>query len=178
MARARKPARRTSRVVVINPPKKRAARRHRRNPRGGFLQVLLGAGMDAVAIEGGRLASRILPTALNKALPADKQLDVSGAMGVGLQIASGVAAAFVAEKVRRGTGRLVLAGAMTAPLESLLAKAQIPIVSEALGAYPIEFQLGTFQPGIGTVGTVGSYPRALPSASGMGAYPRVAQQIM
>ena len=108
--------------------------------------------VDALQVTAGKGLARSIPTALG--------LPQSGAAGIAVQVAVAVALGMGADKVLgRAAGRMVVAGALSAPIESIVATAGIPFLSDALGRYPR------------VAAGVGRYPTALP---GMAGYPHSA----
>lgn len=102
-------------------------RSYRRNPpigRGIIGKVMQGV-TDAALGVVGKAASRAVPSLIG--------LPQGGAVGIATQAAVGIAAGMVADKVRPGTGRAVLQGALMGPIESLVKGLNIPVISSALG---------------------------------------------
>jgi len=136
----------------------RRGRRRRRNPFGGGGRGLLGqatqAGMDAVGIVTGKVASRAIPALLN--------LGMTGIMGVAIQAASAVAAGWAASKVNRNFGRMVTAGGFAGILEGYAKLANIPVISPALGD-EYDAVMGSYLPGVDNDG-MGRY---LPAGGGL-----------
>src|SRR5882672_1824402 len=141
-----------------NPPAARRhhkARRYRRNPVGlsgimgkgrGMLNRVVELGIDAAGILGGKMVARKAPTL------AGFTPDSWGA--VGAAILGGAAAGFLADKVRPGLGRFVLASAVATAVEPKVKAAtatSLPAASNLLGDY-----------------YMGSY---LMAGAGMGLYP-------
>lgn len=158
MARKHKKRARHTASRAHAPARRHARRRsYRHNPGAtGLLPMLMQGVMDAGQIVLGKAAVRALPALLK--LPSE------GAIGIGIQAATAVGLGFAAEKVKRGAGRMVTAGALAAPIESFVKSLNVPILSTALGDY--EFgevdQLGE------VVGTLGGYPQAALAAGGIG----------
>lgn len=111
----------------------------------GIQKKLTDGAVDAVQIVLGKAAARAIPVAFN--------LPRQGNTGLAVQIASAVAAGMVGEKVLgRAAARMILAGGLSAPIESFVAGAGIPYLSGALqpmGRYPT---VGRYPP-------LGRYPQ-------------------
>jgi hypothetical protein len=88
---------------------------------------VIGAVGGAVAVVGGKVASR--------ALPALVGFNQTGVAGVAAQAASGYVSAWLANKLKPGLGKLVLIGAFAGIVEGFIKGANIPVVSPALGDY-------------------------------------------
>lgn len=173
MARKRKHRRGSTRcrrrnpgLVIPNPRRRRRSRGHRANPRRhrrrrnpfGSAKGMVGSVMqgfgDALAIVGGKVASR--------AIPALVGLQQTGIAGVAIQAGSAIAASWAANKVKPGLGRLVLAGGLAGILEGYIKGANIPVVSAALGDY-YDASYGMWLP-------APSAPAQLGGVDGMGAW--------
>lgn len=101
-------------------------RSYRRNPPGGDLvgKATQGA-MDAGAVLVGKAATRSIPQLLS--------LPQTGNTGLAVQAATAVAAGWAADRfVGPDVGRFVLAGGLTAPMESLIIRFNVPWLSTAL----------------------------------------------
>ena len=122
-ARRRAPAR--SRTYRSNPPRRRAP------SRGIDLFQRAQQGLvDGLQVVVGTAGARMLPTLF--------RLDTQGPLGLGIQLASAVAIGAVAENfVSRDAARMMVAGGVAAPLQSLAVSLNIPVLSGALLAgYP------------------------------------------
>lgn len=94
------------------------------------------AGIGAVEVTLGKAGARALPTMLK--LPAD------GAMGLATQVVSALAIGWLGSMLSPNAGKMLLIGGLTAPIESFIKGANIPVISPALsgqdyfavGAYP------------------------------------------
>jgi len=81
---------------------------------------------DALGIVAGKALARIIPTML-------PQLPKAGPLGLAVQAATAVAVGFAASKVAgREVARMVLAGGLTAPLETALVAYRVPVLGPAL----------------------------------------------
>lgn len=117
------------------------------------------AGQDAALIVGGKAASSFVA----RMIPIGETPPMRLAANVIAAAAVGMAAGFL---LSADMSRLVMAGALVAPIESFIRSANIPVLSPALGD---DVLMGYYGPGSSMMG-VGAYPAALPSA-GVGAYP-------
>lgn len=86
--------------------------------------------MDALGVVGGKAAAQGIPQAVG--------LPQGGVAGIASQVGVGLLTAFVVDEFMGGgdAGRMILAGALAAPLENAVEGAGIPFVSNALSAYP------------------------------------------
>lgn len=101
--------------------------RYRRNPPvgRGIVGKLVGGVKNAASIVAGKAAARAIPQALG--------LPQTGATGIAVQIGAALAAGMLADRFAGGRiGEFVLAGALAAPLESAIKKANVPFLSPAL----------------------------------------------
>ena len=167
VSRKRRVSRKRKSVVVkINAPVRRRRRtrsnppghrrRYRRNPGlGGIMRYLsvnnlLSGVIDAGEVLGGKIVVRTLPGLVG--LPTTDMLGLS-VQALTAVLAGGVAHTFI----NPNAGKMVLAGGLAAPLETLLKGLNIPFISANLGEDVIE------------VGGMGSYVQI---PSGMGTYPQ------
>ena len=135
--------------------RRRAPRRRRRTYRRnqprqlrGITNQLMQGGIDALQVLAGKAAARTVPQMLGFGL--------ENATGVAMQAVVAIVVGMVGKQFfGAGPGRMMLAGALTAPVESLVVAANIPILSPALSAYP---QLGQYSSGYYGAG-VGAYPQ-------------------
>lgn len=101
------------------------------------LKKLTGGVKDAGGILLGKAAAR--------AIPVQFGLPKQGAIGLGVQAGVGLAAAMLADKfLGREMGRMVLAGALSAPMETLVVSAGIPFLSPALSPVSQMGDLGAY----------------------------------
>lgn len=129
------------------------------SPRGIMRQLTTGL-KDAAGIIVGEAGARTLPVLL--------KLPQQGALGLGVQAASGIVLGYVADRfLGRDFGRMVLAGALAAPLKTMIVAHKVPFFSTALSP-------ATSAQGMGAYKGLRAYvaPRALPARTGMGAYVR------
>lgn len=122
-------------------PRRRRRRAPRRNPRGFkiptmrgvFAQIQTGV-VDAAEVVIGKAAARAIPTAIN--LPKE------GPMGLLIQAGTAIVVGMLGVQfISKNAGKMMLAGALAAPVESLIAGLNIPFISPALapvgmGLYP------------------------------------------
>lgn len=150
----------------------------RSNP--GVVGMVMQGAKDAGAIVGGKVAANVVA----RAIP----LADAGAMGVVKRVGAAVLVGYAANKfLSRETARLMLAGGLTAVIESA-ARAVLPanIVAiglagedaDALGAYLAGIEEGAalgadealgayLQAGVGAEDGVGAYPEGIGEAMGM-----------
>lgn len=146
--RKRATRRRRSTARRRNPPRRRS--RARLTPRGAINRVTTGI-QDAAGILAGKAAARAIPELIG--------FRQTGMAGMGVQLLSGLVAAYVADMfLGVKFGRQVMAGALLAPMESIIIGANIPILSPALAG-------GALLPA-----TSGAYPSMF---NGVGAYPEL-----
>lgn len=127
------PARRTSRKRAgrkrTNPRYGVTHRVYRRNPvRGALHNIpgrLFGGVVDAAELLAGKAVARTVPGLV--------KIDRDTTTGLIVQATAGAAAGIAAHMVNANLGKMVMAGGLSAPLESLIRRANIPVVSAALG---------------------------------------------
>ena len=106
------------------------ARRYtaRRNPpRRDMLDTLTNGALGAGAVLVGKAAVRSLPQLLS--------LPQAGNVGLAVQAATAVAVGWIADRfIGRDVGEMMLAGGLSAPMESLAIRLNIPWVSTALAS--------------------------------------------
>lgn len=136
----------------------------RRNPprRRGFPTVqkmtrdLTQGAMDAALILVGKAGARTIPAML-------PNLPKEGNMGLAVQALVAVAVGLAADMVMRpGQAKMVMAGGLTAPVETLVVSLNIPFLADALAPVTAEQQLSAYY------GYV--QPPMLPAGDSMGAY--------
>lgn len=144
--RRRRPASRRRR----NPPRRSRARL---TPRAIIGRVTTGV-QDAAGVLAGKAAARAIPELIG--------FRQSGVAGMGVQLLSGIVAAYVADMFLGAKfARQVMAGALLAPMESAIIGANIPILSPALAGGPL------LPAGVAAYPGIGAYPE-LPG--GIGGY--------
>lgn len=130
-------------------------RSYRRNPAKGIVKSLTDGAVNAGHIVLGKAGARLVPDALN--------LPRTGATGLAVQAAVAVGLGMLADGfMPKRRAELILAGALTAPVESIIAGAGIPLLSPALSGYG----MGAYVPRSG--GVRGYVPTG--SAAKLGAY--------
>jgi len=111
--------------------------RRRRNPDGlgtDLVGMLVDGALGAVEVIGGKVAVRALPGVVG--------LPTAGNTGLAIQAALAVALGWVTDMFAGpDVARMVLAGGLAAPMESMIAGANLPVISTAVS------------------GTMGSYVR-------------------
>lgn len=120
---------------------KRAAPRrrvYRRNAKKlDVLGMLKDGVMDAAGIIAGEVGARTLPTLL--------KLPKQGAVGLGVQALSAVALGYGADRfVNKDVGRMVLAGALAAPMKTFIVSKNVPFLAPALSPAAQSAELGAY----------------------------------
>ena len=129
-----------TRYVSRNAPKKR--RKYRRNPNlkkmaGGFTGMLMQGGIDTIQVTLGKVAARTVPTLA--------KIPTAGPMGLVVQGVVAVLIGFVGHNfINRNAGKMMLAGALSAPVESIIKQANIPFISSGLGEEPEIMEIGAY----------------------------------
>lgn len=117
------------------------ARAPRRNPprfsiRGVTKQLTDGA-MDATLVLAGKAATRTIPLAAN--------LPKGGNLGLAVQALTAVVVAMVAQRVLSpARARMVLAGGLSAPVETLIVSYKVPFLAPALQPVEADAQLSAY----------------------------------
>lgn len=140
----KKAVRRRRRSAAVS--RRPTRRRYRRNPpilRGALRTIQQGV-FDAGGVVIGKAVARIIPQTL--------KLEKEGTTGLLVQLGTAVGVGIIGDmlKLPRDFVRMLVAGGLAAPAESLVVSLNIPILSPALAGNGL-----------------GAYPRRLP---GMGAY--------
>ena len=150
-----------------NPGKRHRRRRglFRRNPGGGLVKGLMSTGMQGVKDAAGVVVGKAATRAVAGLIPFGAN---TGIVGTLKQVLVAVGVGYGANKVLgREFARMVVAGGIAAPLETLVKSMGIPILSPALSAGDEAYAaLGGH--GAYPLAGVGMYPPALPAASGYG----------
>lgn len=119
--------RRTPTRKAVTRRRSPAARRtYRRNPaRPDVVKMLTRGGLTATQVLLGKAATRAVPDMMN--------LPKAGNAGLAVQVATALALGYVGEMFfSKTTAAAILAGGLTAPVETLLVTADIPFVSQYL----------------------------------------------
>ncbi len=143
-------------------PVRKKRRSYARNPRRpNIIRTLTDGLVEAGQILVGKAAVRTLPDLAG--------LPKQGNMGIAIQAGAALVIGFVADMfLGRNAVRAITAGALTAPLETLIVAYQIPWLSGALAPVTANGALGAYvQRGGGGPGRV-----AAATAPGMGRYVR------
>jgi hypothetical protein len=115
---------------------------------------------DAAGVLAGKAAARAIPEMIG--------FRQTGAAGMGVQLLAGLVAAYVADMFLGAKfGRQVMAGALLAPMESVIIGANIPILSPALAGGPLLAATTSAYPSVYGGPGIGAYPE-LPG--GIGGY--------
>lgn len=132
-SKRRSSPRRRRRSTRSNP----TIRAPRLSTRGLMRQTVQGV-QDAAWIVGGKAVSRAVPTMFN--LPKE------GVVGLGVQLGTAIAAGWLAHSFAgANAGRLVLAGGLTAPLETAIVAWRIPFLAPALSPMTAAVQVGAYR---------------------------------
>lgn len=144
-------------------PRRRTTRRrtYRRNQPvrlKGIQKQLTDGAVGAFQVVAGKATARILTQQLG--------LSTEGATGIATQAGVALLAGMLAHKLfGANAGKMILAGALTAPIESMVVNAGVPVLSDALSAYP----------------QLAAYPGAIPTYPGsvqLEAYPDTADLLL
>ena len=131
----------------------------RRNP---AKQNLVGDLIDGVADAGGVIAGRIGA----RSLPQVLGIQQAGNMGLLIQVLVAIAGGWIADQfLSKNMAKMILAGGLTAPLETLAVAMNVPFVAEALSPAVAQQALEGYSGGL--YPRMGRYPR-----NALGAYPR------
>lgn len=150
--------RRRRRAAPRRAPRRRARRRsYRRNqPRlggGRIVRQLTDGATGAFQVLVGKATARSVPEMIG--------LPQTGAFGIAVQAGVGIVAGMIAHQMfGKKAGDFVLAGALTAPLESVIVAANIPILSPALSSYPALMGMYPALPQAYSPTGVSDYPEA------------------
>jgi len=159
VARSRPPQRRRA----SNPPRRRFTVKR-------VVGDLTKGVQDAALIIVGKAAARTIPAFL-------PQLPKAGPMGLAVQGVMAVVVGMIADQtLGRGTGRMVLAGGLTAPLETAAVAFNVPFLAAALSPVESANQVSAYVygyvqpilPGVSDAPPVGGYVQ--PPGMGLGAY--------
>lgn len=149
------PARKTTkRKTASRRPAVTSARSYRRNPvrKGSIVNQVMSGGIGAVEVLAGKGIARSVPSLFN--------IDRETTMGLIVQALAALAAGIGAQYVLpSGAAHVVLSGGLSAPLETLIKRAGIPVVSAAFGETEEEaYEIAAYPE------LMGSYPQrpALP----------------
>lgn len=155
------------------PTRKAAPRARRRNPpRLNVVRRLRDGVTGAAGVLIGKAGARTVPVLAG--------LPHGGNTGLLIQAATAVALGLVADRVLgKRMGEFVLAGALTAPLETVVVTYNVPFLAPALSPTAAAAELGAYVQG---GAPLGSYvqeqlmPPDYPDGGGMGAYVMAQQQ--
>lgn len=142
-------------------PARRARRRSTRRRNPALMSQLRTGLKDAAAIVVGKAGARIIPT-LIPGVPR------TGPVGLLVQAASAVGLGYLADRfVGRDLGRQILAGALSAPIETAVVAYRVPLLGPALDPTSSAALVAA----AGSSGMAAYVrPRALPRRAGVGAY--------
>lgn len=152
------PARKTTkRKAGARPPAATRARSYRRNPikMGSIVDQVMSGGIGAVEVLAGKGIARSVPSLFN--------IDRETTMGLIVQALAGLAAGLGAQYVLpSGAAHVIMSGGLSAPLESLIKRAGIPVISAAFGETEEEAEYISAYPEL-----MGAYPEspALPAGA-------------
>lgn len=175
-ARPRRKYKARKRAAVVRAPRRRArprprgrAIRRRRNPCGQSMnppkmtvknvtKTLMDGAMDSALVLTGKAATRAIPLMIN--LPKE------GNLGLAIQGATAVVVSMLAQNfLRPQQARMILAGGLTAPLETLIVSYNIPFLAPALQPVEGDAQLSAYLGGY-----VSPPPPAPTNGEGVGGY--------
>ena len=140
------------------PAKRRPARRNPPKRRLNIVGSLMDGGVEAVQILVGKAMARSVPDLIG----APKQ----GNLGLAVQAAVALASGYVAGMVLSpNASRAILAGGLTAPLETLIVAYRVPWLSQALSP-------------VTTANNVGSYAQGRMIGNGVSGYARQRPQLV
>lgn len=105
--------------------KHKVYRRNPRNPMAGLPGRLFAGAVDAVEVVGGKIVARTVPSLVS--------IERDSTTGLIVQALAGAAVGVVGSYVNPNAGKMLMAGGLAAPLETLIKKANLPYVSAALG---------------------------------------------
>lgn len=143
-AKKRKKNPATKAVAKKAPATRKAAPRSnpRRMKMPDVMQMLMDGTMMAGQVLVGKAAARSAPDLMG--FPKE------GNVGLAIQVAIAVAVGFVADMfVNPRTGAVILAGGLTAPLETFLVAQKVPWLGEALSPVTTQNAVGAYRRGMG-----------------------------
>lgn len=152
------------RTVKRNTPvrlRRRTSRRYRRNPRGlslGFFSItnVMNGAIDAGEVVVGKAATRAIPNLVG--------LPTTDALGLAVQGLSALVVGWAAHAfISPNAGKMMLAGGLSAPIESFIKSMNIPFLSANLGEDVVEIE------------GMGGYVQ-VPDQSGMSGYVQMGEQ--
>jgi len=152
----RNPSHTRKRATTRRPvARKKAARRsYKRNPRGGrmpIMRVFTDGIVEAGQILVGKAAVRTIPDLI-------PNVSKEGNMGIAIQVGTALAIGWAADMfLSKNAARAMTAGALTAPLETLIVAYQVPWISSALAPVSSQTSLQAYVRGNG--GSLGRYAR-------------------
>lgn len=152
----------------------RSRRSYRRNPvTGDLLGMFTGGVTEAGQVLIGKAAARSIPDLAN--------LPKQGNVGLAIQAAVALGVGWLADRfVSEDAARAILAGGLTAPMETLVVAYNVPFLASALSPTTAQAEVGAYVRRSG--GRMGAYvprrgvssyvppSRPEPEASGMGMY--------
>lgn len=141
-------------------PRARSRARRRNPPRFSVRAItkqLTDGAMDATLVLAGKAATRTIPLAAN--LPKD------GNIGLAVQALTAVVVGMIAQRVLSPSrARMVVAGGLSAPLETLVVSYNVPFLAPALSPTEGDAQIGAYGMGGYVAAPIG------PGANGVGGY--------
>ena len=152
-ARANQPRKRR-RAPAARRPAARRRTSYKRNPRrfgGGFVRILTDGVVEAGQVLIGKAAARSIPDLL-------PNVPKQGNMGLAVQAGTAVVIGWIADMfLSKQAARAMVAGALTAPLETMIVANRVPWLSVALSPVTAQNGLQAYVRGGG--GTLGRYVR-------------------
>lgn len=132
----RRRRRRTASSSSSSSPRRRGRRRNPPSMRGIVGQLVQG-GKDASGVLLGKASARAVPQLFN--------LPQSGVIGLAVQLGVALATGLAAHKfVGRDYGRFVMAGGISAPLETFIVSKNIPYLAPALSPQTAAIAVGAY----------------------------------
>lgn len=143
---ARRPAaRKRRRTYKRNMPRRRAM--------GGIVRTLTDAVVDAGQVLIGKAAARSIPDLI-------PNVSKQGNMGLAVQAGTALVIGYVADMfLSKQAARAMTAGALTAPLETLIVANRVPWLSQALAPVTAQNGVQAYVRGGGGRGNLGRYAR-------------------
>lgn len=135
--------------------RKRTYRRNQPRQLRGIVRQLTEGAVGAFQVLSGKALARVVPEMVGMPKEGPTGLAIQGAVAI---FAGMMARQFFGAEA----GKMVLAGALTAPVETLIVAANIPVISPALSAYPMLSAYPEYD---------GSYGVLPPAATALSAYP-------
>lgn len=151
-------------------PRRRTYRRNPRRKMPDLIGMLTEGTMTAAQVLIGKAAARTVPDMAG--LPRGGNLGLATQAGIALLVG------FAADQfLSRSASSAILAGGLTAPLETFLVAQDVPWIGQALSPAAAQAEIGRY-PGIGRYpkpALVAGFPSSHQGIAGMGRYPAAAE---